>query len=291
MPALRFLPVLATLAAAACLLAATPARAAESYDNCTGFIDSLPATIGAQGTWCLRKDLSTGMSSGQAIAINANNVILDCNDFKIGGLAAGASTDAIGIRSEGRQNLSVRNCTVRGFGYGVLVVGDNSTVADSRFDLNTVAGIVMNGDGNEVRGNVVSATGGRPLTGIALGISMNGDGARILDNRVHGVSAEPDEGGLNQLSAGIGADGGVSVVVRNVVTGLAAGINAHGIRVYQGVVRDNVLAQATASPGSTGIVCLDDLGGSTTGLSDDNAIRHYATAHANCTSSGTAVDP
>ena len=25
--------------------------AAEGYDNCTGFIDSLPATVTTQGTW------------------------------------------------------------------------------------------------------------------------------------------------------------------------------------------------------------------------------------------------
>ena len=37
--------------AAAAGLAARPAAAAQSYDNCTGFIDSLPATISTQGVW------------------------------------------------------------------------------------------------------------------------------------------------------------------------------------------------------------------------------------------------
>ncbi|HEY0661599.1 MAG TPA: hypothetical protein VGD21_09825, partial [Lysobacter sp.] len=63
-------------------VAPAPAQAAQSYDNCTGFIDSLPATITTQGTWCLRKDLSTAMSSGNAITIATNNVTIDCNDFK-----------------------------------------------------------------------------------------------------------------------------------------------------------------------------------------------------------------
>jgi len=292
MPALRFPAACAILAAAGGLMAiATPVLAAESYDNCTGFIDALPATIGKQGTWCLRKDLSTSMASGEAILVNANNVTLDCNDFKLGGLGAGLSTTAIGIRANERQNVSVRNCAVRGFSYGVFLSGDSHTVEDSRFDLNTVVGIVTNGDGNEVRGNVISATGGRPASGVSFGIAMIGGGARVLDNRVHGVSAEPDEGGLNQLVGGIQADGGMSVVARNVVTGLAPALTMHGIRVYQGVVRDNVLAQATAIAGSTGIVCLSDLGGATTGLSDGNAIRRYATAHANCSTSGVAVDP
>src|SRR5690606_30008425 len=67
-------------------LAPAPATAADSFDSCTGYIDSLPATISSQGVWCLRGHLSTGISSGDAISINTNNVTIDCNDFKLGGL-------------------------------------------------------------------------------------------------------------------------------------------------------------------------------------------------------------
>src|SRR5688500_8114044 len=73
------------------------ALAAESYQNCAGFIDTLPAVITSQGVWCLRKDLSTAMIAGAAIDIQANNVTIDCNDFKVGGLAAGAATNAYGV--------------------------------------------------------------------------------------------------------------------------------------------------------------------------------------------------
>jgi hypothetical protein len=31
------------------------ASAAETYDNCTGFITSLPAVITRQGTWCMNE--------------------------------------------------------------------------------------------------------------------------------------------------------------------------------------------------------------------------------------------
>ena len=83
-----------TCATALLAVYASPALAAESYDNCTGYIESLPASISTQGTWCLRKDLATGMASGNAIEVKANNVVIDCNDFKIGGLAAGAGAGA-----------------------------------------------------------------------------------------------------------------------------------------------------------------------------------------------------
>src|SRR5688500_7900792 len=89
------------------LLALAPgaSRAAESYDNCTGFIDSLPAVITKQGTWCMRKDLSTAIDTGNAITVATNNVTIDCNDFKIGGLAAGVDTLAHGIVAADRKSV------------------------------------------------------------------------------------------------------------------------------------------------------------------------------------------
>ena len=49
--------------------ASIPAVAGESYDNCVGFIDALPATITTQGTWCLRQDLDSAATSGIMIEI------------------------------------------------------------------------------------------------------------------------------------------------------------------------------------------------------------------------------
>src|SRR4249920_3461142 len=73
------------------------AHAAESYDNCTGYINSLPAVISTGGIWCLKHDLSTAID-GDAIHINGtNDITIDCNNFKIGGLAAGIGTNATGI--------------------------------------------------------------------------------------------------------------------------------------------------------------------------------------------------
>src|SRR6478735_2882130 len=104
---LLFPLVLACVAAAA-----APARASESYDNCTGFITSLPTTISTQGVWCLKGDLATGIASGNAITLDANNVTLDRNDFKIGGLSAGIGTMAQGVAITGRVNAVVRRCNV-----------------------------------------------------------------------------------------------------------------------------------------------------------------------------------
>jgi hypothetical protein len=44
-----------TLFALALPFASSTADAAQSYDNCTGFIDALPAVITTQGTWRQRQ--------------------------------------------------------------------------------------------------------------------------------------------------------------------------------------------------------------------------------------------
>lgn len=175
----------------------TPARAAQSYDNCTGFVDSVPATISTQGTWCLRKDLSTGLTSGNAITISANNVTLDCNDFKLGGLAAGTASLAFGVSSPVDQagqaiekfNATVRRCNIRGFLAGVRLVGHGHVVEDNRLDNNLLYGIAC--VGCSVRRNQVMDTGGLIYEGAgydtATGIFTNG--SDVVDNLVEGVFA------------------------------------------------------------------------------------------------------
>lgn len=179
--------LLAALALSAGLAAAPGiARAAQSYDNCTGFIDSLPATITTQGVWCLNKNLSTAITSGSAITIATNNVTIDCNDFKIGGLAAGDESNAYGIYANAIQNATVRQCHVRGFREGVRILsGAGHLIEDNSFDNILVQGIhVVNGDNSLVQRNRVHDTGGRPIVGYATGIRADAD---VIDNTVSGV--------------------------------------------------------------------------------------------------------
>ena len=79
--------------------------------ECT-VITSLPYAINTQGIYCLKGNLESNMTSGNAITINTNNVVLDLNGYKIGGLAAGAGTNANGIFAGQRQNilLGVSSC-------------------------------------------------------------------------------------------------------------------------------------------------------------------------------------
>jgi parallel beta-helix repeat protein len=210
------IPFLATpfLLATLCV-APRAAHAAQSYDNCAHFIDTLPATISSQGTYCLRKDLSTTMTNGAAITINTNDVTIDCNDFKLGGLAAGKSSTTDGIFVGDRQDATIRNCNIRGFHTGISINGGSGhLVEDNRLDNNLMTGIYVAGDRNLVRGNRVYDTGGFVGGTLSTGIYGSAD---IVDNVVEGVSTAAGTAEVH----GIWATGDGLEVRGNQVAGLA----------------------------------------------------------------------
>ena len=266
------------LACAGLWFAAGHARAAESYDNCVGFIDSLPATITTQGVWCLRKDLSTAMASGPAIRIQANNVTIDCNDFKIGGLAAGDGSAAVGILAQGRHNARIRHCNLRGFFIGIDVQGDGQVVESNQVGDSLLIGIRVAGHGSLVRGNRVLDTGGAPPDEEGVQYSIGIDAlADVVDNLVDGAYAE----GTNTYAYGIrlDLDGFGNVARGNTVrrmdadgNGLAVGIWA---REHQ-VVEDNVIANG---PGDSSAVSYGVWNGL---VCRDNTVFGYPTAYENC---------
>ena len=172
----------------ASVLGAAPTRA-ETV--CTA-ITALPAVITVQGVYCFTGDLSTAMGSGPAIDIQTNNVTLDLNGFKLGGLAAGPGTTALGIRAINRQNITIRNGTIRGFLVGInlatiISASQGHVVEDIRADQNTSLGIFVTALNSIIRNNLVVATGGTTIYGTnadAAGISVHADGTRVLNNDV-----------------------------------------------------------------------------------------------------------
>jgi hypothetical protein len=167
-------------------LGAVPAPAETVH--CTP-ITAVPTIITVQGIYCFTQNLATSMTSGAAIEIQANNVILDLNGWKLGGQAAGLGTNAIGIYAASRQNITLKNGTVRGFSYGILLYGNASEghiVEDIRADHNTYVGIEVDGHGNLIRNNLVIATGGTTAGGpnaTAFGI-FAGAPVSVLNNDV-----------------------------------------------------------------------------------------------------------
>ncbi len=173
---------LALAVLAACSLA--PTARAETV-NCTE-ITSLPATLTSQGVYCLKKDLTTAMASGVAITIATNNVTIDCNGYKVGGLAAGTATLTKGILADNKLNAVVRGCSVRGFRYGIQLTGAGHLIEGNRLDGNTFVGIGVYGDGIVVRGNSVFDTGG-PDSPEVYAIAASTGSIDVLDNLISTV--------------------------------------------------------------------------------------------------------
>ena len=179
------------LMSSVCIL---PVRA-ETID-CTA-ITSLPYTITAQGVYCLTGNLSTSITSGNAIAINTNNVTLDLNGYKLGGLGAGDGTQTNGIYANQRKNITIKNGIVRGFMAGVFLedldpftTSSGHVVKGILADQNTVAGIVATGFGNTVSHNTVVDTGGSTMENEAFGILVAGSGGKVVNNDISKTTAQ-----------------------------------------------------------------------------------------------------
>jgi hypothetical protein len=261
------------------------AHAAQSYDNCTGFITSVPATITTQGTWCLKQDLATAIASGNAITINTNNVTIDCNDFKLGGLGAGLATQTNGIYSINHVNATVRRCNIRGFYVGVNMdgsLGSGHLIEDNRFDGNTLVAIRVSGDGSTVRRNLVFDTGGSSAGSAAFGI-LALFAVDLLDNTISGVTATA---GGNGDAVGIRTllNSGSSII-GNRVRGLSpdGSGEAVGIRSESAgriAMRDNELA-GNAGTGSIAMDCFD-----ANNSAKHNHIDAFASAFSVCSDDG-----
>jgi hypothetical protein len=266
------------------------ARATESNDSCAGFISSVPAVITTPGNWCLKKDLSTAMASGNAIEIQTDNVTIDCNNFRLDGLAAGPSTATVGIYANNHFNETARHCNVRGFSIGIGFggTGANHTIEDNRVDGNTQTGLLAFGEGSVVQRNRVRNTGGSPGNG-ASGIFV-ADAVDVLDNTVSGVRAATGSNG-NAFGISVLSDGfTATIVVGNRVRGLSPDGTGHA-RGFSAtfsqpaIVRSNIFV-GNGSIGSIGLSCID-----TKGHAKSNVISGFATAVSGCTDDGNVIVP
>jgi hypothetical protein len=219
--------------------------------NCTA-ITTIPTVINVQGVYCFTDNLATNIISGIAIDIQTNNVVVDLNGFKLGGLSAGFGTTAHGIHALDRQNITIKNGTVRGFLKGIFL--ENATLSQGhviegiRADQNTFVGIEVDGAGNIVRNNQVVATGGTTTmaNASAFGILMSGTGARVLNNDV--ISTFKTGTGTSTAINFNGATG--SFAVNNRITSADRGIDYSAAAT--GKYRDNLTFGVTSPFTGTG---------------------------------------
>jgi hypothetical protein len=231
-----------TLLAVVGLFAARPASA-ETI-NCTA-ITSVPAVISTAGVFCLTANVTSNSGVTNAIEIQANNVVFDLNGFKLAG-NAGAATAAFGIHAVNRQNITIRNGTIRGFRQAITLEGGGSSrghfVEGIRADSNFEVGIQVNGTGCVIQGNQIVNTGGTTFLGPnanAFGIYASGTSTRIINNDVAVVTGT---GTGTTLGIYI-ASGTDAFIVNNRIAAADNGIYG----ATNGKCRDNLVSVATSA--------------------------------------------
>ncbi len=187
-----------TMAVAAALL--TTSARAETI-NCIE-ITAIPAIITVQGVHCLKSDKVSFVPNGNQIEIQTNNVSIDLNGFKLGGLGAGAATNTIGIFAQDHKNITIRNGTIRGFRIGVLLDQDAGSssghlLENLLLERNKRIGAQVEGSGNVIRNNRVKNTGPGDLSSSAIGIDVqNASNTVIANNVVSGTSEDFSASGI-----------------------------------------------------------------------------------------------
>jgi hypothetical protein len=199
---------------------------------------------------------------------------LDCNGYRVGGLAAGDGSMARGLHAASRQNVTVRNCNFRGFYVGAYLSGSGHLVEDNRFDDMLATGLGVFGESNLVRRNQVTDTGGWTGGGSAAGIQANAD---VIDNIVSNVFASTGD------ATGIWQAGDMTRVRGNTVRGLHPGglYSAYGIELIgvEVAIEDNLVA-SQADVAGIGVA------GYTGSMCSGNKVVNFATAFTNCIDGG-----
>ena len=160
--------------------------AATSPPGCK-VIEAVPVVIDIDGLYCLDHDLVTTIETGVAIDITSNWVTIDMNGWSLVGLGAGSPT---GIRAHNKQQVTIRNGKVDGFGIGILMGVDSvyptgHLVEDTHVVNFKLYGIWVEGLHNTVRRNRVigyDTSGPEPA-----GIRISGNSGRVVDNDIFNV--------------------------------------------------------------------------------------------------------
>jgi hypothetical protein len=254
----RILGRLAPLPSAAVVLGMSLAGAAVPVHtetvNCTDVATlavAPPYTISAEGVYCLKADIAFAGTSGAAITIESNNVVLDLNGHKIGGGPAGPATLASGVFVNNHGNVIVKNGLVRGFFSGITyapgTANNGNIVEDILAVANTSFGIYMGGPGtnNTVRNCIVGTTGGSTaVTGISAGIYNAATSSFVTHNTVNNTF--PTSGGTVRFGIFMSTDGRA---VDNQILGDAGttGTNVCILMASGTLYKDNVVSRCITS--------------------------------------------
>ncbi len=271
------------VAAIATLSFSTAAHA--ETENCTE-ITALPFTITTQGIYCLKQNLNLSLATGNAITVNAGNVAIDFNGWRVNNQAA--VNTSVGVFAQDRKNISLRDGFIRGFHRGIYIAqtiagsSEGHLVTGMKIAETNFVGIIMQGDKSVVSGNRILQVGPQTsATGIELSFCRD---CNASDNVISNVT------GNGTSAQGIFISSSSRVIsTRNTIFSIDDATSASGIRLNFSsavVLAENEMLNAAGVGhagvldvnASTNVSCLDnDLGGfgaaPLTGCDVDNGNR------------------
>ena len=152
-----------------------------------------PYSIIEEGVYCFTGNLSVSITTGNAITIEADNVVIDLNGWSLDGLIP---RKGAGIYAYQRKNITIRNGTIRGFYRGVwledvdpFIISQGHLVEDIHAAKNAYTALLIEGSDNVVRRNQVVDT---INSFFAYGISLRGPRGRALNNDISNTVTEGD---------------------------------------------------------------------------------------------------
>jgi parallel beta-helix repeat protein len=216
-------PLLATLAT---LLFAPAVTGAATV------IDHVPYTITASGKYELQADLiNRAEDQPFGITVKAANVIIDLNGFTLAHKSDIPVPSGIGIEVDS-DNVGVRNGTISGFQWGVLLAGSRCKVQDLTLLGNDIGVFVQADDNSPLSNNAVVncfivglGTTGVINNGIA---TLNASGIMVQGNQVSDCS-----------TAIVTTSSHGNAIIHNYVANSGTGLDLSDHDCYQGNVATN----------------------------------------------------
>lgn len=277
---------------------------AETF-NCTE-ITSLPRTISTPGHYCLRRNFAQNFGFTIPIDIEADDVVLDCNDHSIRETAANSNSEGVYVYRD-RSRVTVRHCVIDGFYYGINFISDTLGARDNVIQDNTIVraretGITVWGSGNLIENNRVTEVQGDPAGSNATGIKVAGVGNVGSGNVIRGnliANFKPNPPSGTPVAIGINLSGLQDTVISgNTITGLYAHTGGGVYGIIAGTttgtsVTDNVLASpplpytAPYDGGNYyGVYLGGTVGEQATNLCSGNQVGHFNTDILGCNKVG-----
>jgi hypothetical protein len=228
------------------VLAAAASLAPRAFAQGCQPISAVPYTISQSGQFCVTADLASSQTSGGAIEVAADNVVLDFQGHTLDGTGAGLRTQADGVHSLNRHDITVRNGHIVAFYVGVhldiTTDSRNHVVENMRFDHARWKAIKLEGFDNVMRGNLVLDTGGagNHVDGVSACENQMGGSVQAYNNTIINVGVGEDESSPD----------GMMLYCRDTIAigNRIVRVGDSGLSIGGGFCKDNILVYTDGRP-------------------------------------------